>query len=191
MLIGICGGIGSGKSVVSRILREEGYMVYDCDSRARNMMNEDAVIKSRIRDEISADVTDGIVAPDRKRLAEIVFADENLRLKLNEIVHGAVLKDIGREYRAFAGDRFFVESALLAESGIAEICDDIWMIEADVDVRVNAVMKRDRCTAHHALSRIRSQKAETEAMKRYSNKTSKIFNYADKSLLRQIKMLIK
>ena len=190
-LIGICGGIGSGKSVVSRLLRLKGQTVYDCDYEARILMESDAEIKCRIRDEISADVTDGEKAPDRRLLAEIVFSDEQARLTLNSIVHGAVRADLIRKAAAFAGDRFFVESALLAESGIADLCDAVWRVEADTDVRLAAIMRRDGCDLRQARMRIRSQEAERMAIDRYSDRLSVIYNLDDNSLLRQIDNLLK
>ncbi|MDE6436166.1 MAG: dephospho-CoA kinase, partial [Muribaculaceae bacterium] len=88
-LIAITGGIGSGKSVVSRVLRAMGYPVYDCDSQAKAIMDADAEIHRRLCSEIDAAVvTDGVI--DRKRLAEIVFNDKAKLAVLNAIVHSAV-----------------------------------------------------------------------------------------------------
>ena len=74
LLIAVTGGIGSGKSVVCRVLRTLGYPVFDCDSEARAIMDSDRTIHGRLCSAISADVVrDGVI--DRRMLASIVFAD--------------------------------------------------------------------------------------------------------------------
>ncbi|MDE6458817.1 MAG: dephospho-CoA kinase, partial [Muribaculum sp.] len=84
-LIAIAGGIGSGKSVVSRILRAMGCKVYDCDSEARRLMDNDEVIKCRLAEMIAPEVILHDRSIDRRRLAEIVFADRRKLETLNSI----------------------------------------------------------------------------------------------------------
>ncbi len=186
MLIGITGGIGSGKSVVSRILRLKGYEVYDCDSEAKKIMDESREIKCRIRDEISGSVTDGVAPPDRKLLAGIVFNDEAARKKLNEIVHKAVREDVGKR----SGRIMWVESAILAESGLSEMCARIWLVETPKEKRIANILKRDRTTAEQAESRIRSQQEEERLLKPYAAKTDIILNGGEESVLAQITVLL-
>ena len=91
-IIGVTGGIGSGKSVVCRFLRILGYSVYDSDERAKVLMDSSTSIKSALVAEFGADVCiDGVL--DRRRLAEIVFADAMALNRLNAIVHPAVKSD--------------------------------------------------------------------------------------------------
>ncbi len=92
-LIAITGGIGSGKSVVSRILLALGYPVYDCDSRAKTLMDADSTIKRRLIEEIGeATVVDGII--DRPALSRMVYADAIMLERPNAIVHAAVRADL-------------------------------------------------------------------------------------------------
>lgn len=184
MLIGICGGIGSGKSVVSRILRLNGFTVYDCDLEAKNLMDNDAIIKRRIRDEISADVTDGIRRPDRRLLAEIVFSDEEARLKLNKVVHRAVRDDIER--RREAHPLMWIESAILAESGLADQCDRIWNVVAPMQLRLERCMQRDHARREDIERRISAQLKEERLLERFEEKISLIHNDDRNSLLEQI-----
>ncbi len=188
VLIGICGGIGSGKSVVSRMLREMGYEVYDCDSEARRLMESSGEIKHRICTEISAEVTDGHSIPDRKLLGEIVFADEAKRQLLNSIVHGAVRADLQLWTASRTGNHapIFVEAAVLAESGLAELCDAIWQVVTPTAERVARVIERDGCTAADAQRRIASQVREAELLKAHRSSIVEILNDADHSLLRQV-----
>lgn len=90
ILIAITGGIGSGKSVVSEVLRLKGYKVLDSDIHARRIMDADAGIKARIAGEICCEaIVDGNI--DRRRLAAAVFFDAGLLGRLNAIVHPIIL----------------------------------------------------------------------------------------------------
>ena len=127
-LTAITGGIGSGKSVVSRVLRILGYPVYDCDSAAKSLMDADEEIKRRLIDEIdSLAVVDGVI--DRRRIAEVVFADAEKLAALNAIVHAAVREDIASWVFSQDSDRLFVETAILYESGLNRMVDAEWRVE--------------------------------------------------------------
>lgn len=116
-IIGVTGGIGSGKSVVCRFLRILGYSVYDSDERAKVLMDSSTSIKSALVAEFGADVCiDGVL--DRRRLAEIVFADAMALNRLNAIVHPAVKSDFKEWCERRQGERaVFIESAILIEAG--------------------------------------------------------------------------
>ncbi len=190
-LIGLAGGIGSGKSVISRILRQKGYQVYDCDTRARYLMENSQIIKSRIRDEISADVTDGSLPPDRRRLAEIVFHDKKMLKCLNAIVHGVVRDDVRRTVESMLEKILFVEAAVMAQSGLADICDEIWIVEAPVQQRIERVMVRDSINRDAVDARIKSQEEEAELLSSYGAKLKVVRNDSIHSLLLQLDELLK
>lgn len=127
--VAITGGIGSGKSVVSRLLRVEGYPVYDCDSQAKRIMDNDAEIQRQLQNAFGEDVVvDGVI--HRQKLASVVFGNsENLR-KLNAIVHPAVIADIKKWSVAEQKDLVFVETAILRESGMETLVDEVWVVDA-------------------------------------------------------------
>lgn len=158
-IIGISGGIGSGKSVVSRILRIWGYPVYDCDSEAKALMDADAVIKQRLAEELDSDIVaaGGI---DRVRLAEIVFADEAKLSILNSIVHAGVRRHFAQWALRQRHNVIFVETAILHSSGMVEDVDAEWHVTAPVDIRVARVMRRNNVTEHQVRSRIAAQHAD-------------------------------
>lgn len=189
-LIGLAGGIGSGKSVVSRLLRLKGFSVYDCDSRARCLMEESSEIKCRIRDEISPAVTDGHSFPDRRLLADLVFHDHRLLQKLNKIVHGEVRVDLRRETEKSDAILCFVEAAVMASSGLAEMCDEIWVVEAPLSQRMQSVMTRDSIDEAGVRARMRAQESEMELLGSYEWKLKRIKNGSDNSLLEQVEALI-
>ena len=107
-LTAITGGIGAGKSVVARILGAMGYEVYDSDSKAKMLMDNSADIKSRLVSAFGPGVIDNNGQIDRRRLASIVFSDNDALQKLNSIVHGAVLNDIDMWHSSCDNDSRFV-----------------------------------------------------------------------------------
>lgn len=159
-LIAITGGIGSGKSVVSRVLRAMGYPVYDCDSQAKAIMDSDSEIHRRLCEEIDAAVVaDGII--DRKLLAEIVFNDAGRLAALNAIVHSAVKADLDRWARQQAG-LAFVETAILYESGLNSAVDAEWRVESPLELRIERTMKRSHLSREQVEARIASQSRQPE-----------------------------
>lgn len=195
MIIGVCGVIGSGKSVVSRILRLKGCQVYDCDREAKRIMAESGEIKDQIRDKISSSVTDGISAPDKKILADIIFRDDDKRKILNSIVHSAVRHDVESEHlKLTAGgssDILWVEAAIMAESGLAGMCDEIWEVRSPVNVRLKNILLRDKSGEEEARRRINSQKDEERLLEEYREKIKVIYNDSSHSLLEQVEDRLK
>lgn len=167
MMIGICGGIGSGKSVVSRILRLRGEPVYDCDLEAKRIMDSSAEVLAALNERYG----DAVCPPGgpihRPELARRVFGSDEERLWLNSLVHRLVREDVGHwhsERTAEGQPRCFVESAILASSGLAAMCGEVWMVVAPEDVRVARTMIRDDISEEAIRARIRSQKEEEKLL---------------------------
>ncbi len=188
MLTAIVGGIGSGKSVVSRIVEIMGYEVYDCDSRAKLLMDASDDIMSRIKSEIHDEcVVDCKI--DRKRLAEIVFGDEEALNKLNAIVHAAVREDLKRWVESRDKDKvLFVETAILYQSGLDRMVDAVWEIDAPVDLRVERVMARNSINREEVLARIAAQDSYVPVSLHPS--VTHIINDNDMPLLPQVELLL-
>lgn len=161
----ISGGIGSGKSVVSRIVSALGYATYDCDSQAKSLMDNSGEIKSRIAEMISPDVISANGSIDRQKLASIVFSNSDKLKILNGIVHGAVRDDVTRRVSEMPDNEYlFVETAIPHESGIDMMADVIIYVEAPLQVRVERVMRRSGLSEEQVLSRIDAQQGETAAI---------------------------
>ncbi len=158
-IIAITGGIGSGKSVVSHILRCNSYTVYDCDSEAKRLMDSDTDIHAKLNFHIHPQaVKNGVI--DRRLIAEIVFASPDKLKRLNSIVHGAVLDDIRRiPVDTLPHNILFVETAILYQSNLDLVVDSVWNVTAPIDIRINRVIKRNSCTREDVLSRINSQES--------------------------------
>lgn len=159
-IIAISGGIGSGKSVVSRIVAVMGYAVYDCDSEAKRLMDSSNEIKTAIAEEISTDCIDSHGLIDRPKLSGYVFCDKKKLDALNRIVHGAVREDFARWCDRHKDDAMlFVETAILYQSGMDAMVDEVWEIEATRQTRISRVMSRNGLTSQQVESRIASQDA--------------------------------
>ena len=155
-LIAITGGIGSGKSVVCRILRAMGYEVFDCDSRAKALMDADEGIKERLAAEIAAEtVTEGKI--DRAKLSAIVFADKAKLQILNNIVHSAVRENLKQWQAQHNADVCFVETAILFESGLNRLVDGEWRVMSPLELRVERTMKRSNMSRQQVEARISAQ----------------------------------
>lgn len=190
-VVGITGGIGSGKSVVSQICRVLGYPVYDCDFEAKRIMNGSQSLKNKLCDKFGENVLtlDNII--NRQYLASVIFSNrENLEY-LNSIVHEEVRRDISRWMAVDRQKNLFIESAILFTSGLDEMVDEIWNVEADIETRIRRVMMRNSLSRENVIRRIDSQRDELLQLRDCHKKVVSICNNGNNSLLIQINQLIK
>lgn len=159
----VCGGIGSGKSVVSRILRLRGEGVYDCDREASRLMTCDSGLKRAIVAEFgeSAYLADGSL--NRGYIAGIIFSDKSRRCVLDALVHAAVRKDL-QQWREKSPRNRYVETAIPARAGMLGGHTDVLLVEAPEELRIERVMSRNGLGRADTEARIRSQEGETEAV---------------------------
>lgn len=157
-LVAITGGIGCGKSIVSQILREFGYLVYDCDYNAKYLMDNSPKIKNLLKSTFGNDIIIG-EAINRTKLANIVFNNKEKLIKLNQIVHSSV-KDNLILWKSQNSHKklLFVETAILYQSGLDSVVDEIWEVIAPLEIRIERVIKRNNISRQEVLSRIESQK---------------------------------
>lgn len=187
---GIAGGIGSGKSVVSRILRAMGYDVYDSDLEARRIMDESFEIKAFLVREIHPDSVDASGDIDRAVVGGVVFADHDKRMKLNAAVHSAVRDDFMKwvAERSGPSSRVFVECAILCESGLVELVDDVWEVCAPADIRVGRICARNNISSEQAIARIDAQAGEAAALAKLPH--NMILNNGVSPLLPRLEQLL-
>lgn len=162
-LIGITGGIGSGKSVVAKILQSLGYHVYDCDQEAKRLIDNDETILREIHTSISAEsikITSKGIELDRKKLAEAVFNDDEKLKRLNELVHNVVKSDliswVSEMKTTLDNNTLFVETAILYESGFDYLVNEVWNITAPPELRLKRAIARGMSKSD-AESRIKVQ----------------------------------
>ena len=140
MIIGITGGIGSGKSYLAQELAKRGFAVYDCDREAKRIIAEDKEVQAAIIKLLGKEAfIDGKY--NTAYVAQRVFTEPQLLKKLNKIVHPAVKADISR--RSSDVSLLVVESAILFESGLDELCDKIVVVTAPEETRIARTIARD------------------------------------------------
>lgn len=146
-IIGITGGVGSGKSaVLNYIGKNFDATVLQADEAAHLLMQPGKVCYRPLIDLLGNGITDACGDIDRRKMAAVIFCDESMRTKVNAIVHPKVKayiqKAIERE-REMGTDFFFIEAALLIEDHYDEICDELWYVFAEEDIRRER-LRRDR-----------------------------------------------
>ena len=167
MIIGITGGIGSGKSVIAKQLRQMGYEVYDTDSEAKRLIVEDAHVREQITALFGPEAyKDGVY--QTAFVAQQVFADKTLLARLNAIVHPAVRQDILKRFTSppFRGESegglLFIECAILYTAHLNELCDKVVVVTAPEEVRLARTIARDHSDIDKVRARMRAQNIEED-----------------------------
>ncbi len=157
--VGMTGGIGSGKSTVSRVFRSLGVPVYYTDPRAKELMASDPEIVTRLTALLGAETyVDG--ALDRQYVALRIFTDRELIRQVNAIVHPRVAADFERWAAELAGNGapyVIMECAIIFESGFSDLVDYIVTVSADVEQRVARASQRDGIGAGQVRERMANQ----------------------------------
>ncbi|AKU26026.1 Dephospho-CoA kinase [Geobacillus stearothermophilus] len=167
--IGLTGGIASGKSTVSAMMRELGLPVIDADEAARAVVRPGEEAYRQIVTAFGPGILRADGEIDRAKLGAIVFNDEQQRKVLNAIVHPAVRKKMLAEKEAHirSGAKTVVlDIPLLFESGLTHWVDKVLVVYVDDDVQLRRLMARNGFTEEEALARIRSQWPMAEKVKR-------------------------
>lgn len=155
-IIGLTGGIGSGKSVVARYIAEQGIPVYFADDEARKITENPDVI-TKIVEHFGTGILEGEKI-DRAKLAALVFNDAEKLQKLNRIVHPAVREHFSEWIKQHQNHKFVVkEAAILFESGSAADCDYIITVTTPLDLRLKRILSRDNTTEELIRKRMASQ----------------------------------
>ena len=179
MIIGITGGIGSGKSVIAKQLRQMGYEVYDTDSEAKRLIVEDATVREQITALFGPEAyKDGVY--QTAFVAQQVFnanspspianspSPNPLLARLNAIVHPAVREDILRRFTSppFRGESegglLFIECAILYTAHLDELCDKVVVVTAPEEVRLARTIARDHSDIDKVRARMRAQNVEED-----------------------------
>lgn len=155
-VIGLTGGIGSGKSTVARIFSKLGIPIYDSDQRAKDLYSESLELKSAMILQFGANIYVNNEI-DRKKLAQIVFSDKLQLELLNNLVHPLLQQDFEHWKTAQKSTYVIREAAILIESGAYKNCDKVIVVTADEKTRIERVMKRDSVMEVDVKHRISNQ----------------------------------
>lgn len=161
--IGITGGIGSGKSIVSRIIRTMGYPVYDSDTRAKELMETNPEIREKLIEAFGEDSFEN-ERINRKYLAQRIFQHPSDRETINGIVHPVVRADFSHWALAQSSPFVFQESALLIETGGFRLLDATILVVAPLEERIRRVTERDNAPESAVRERIESQMSDSEKL---------------------------
>ena len=155
--LAVVGGIGSGKSVVSRMLDIMGVPVYDCDSRAKELMVQNATIIKELKRMFGDECYDSDGGLNRKYLASCIFVDERNTKRVNALVHPVVKDDFCAWALEQNAPLVAVETALLYESGMSEVVDKTLLVWTDKETAITRTMQRSGMSRTQVLNRMAKQ----------------------------------
>jgi dephospho-CoA kinase len=162
--VGLTGGIGAGKSIVASIFRLLNVPVYDADTAAKNLMNQDEALKEKIIQNFgSSAYLNGSL--NRPYISAQVFSNKEKLELLNSLVHPATIKDANKWFEKQQSPYVIKEAALLFESGTAADYDYVIGVTAPEAMRIKRAMNRDNATREQIKERMKNQMEESIKMK--------------------------
>lgn len=191
-VIGLTGGIGTGKSTVSAYLKEKGCLILDADKMSRDLTARDGAALCDVRKAFGDHVffEDGTM--NRKAVADIVFNDREKLAQLESIITQKVVDQTldtvdklrSKNYEGIV----ILDAPLLFECGMEKYADENWVVTADLDVRIGRIMKRDGLDRDSIMDRIRSQMSDDEKIAKADYVIDNSYDLA--ALYKQIEQLI-
>lgn len=164
-IIGLTGGIGSGKTTVSRMFEKLGVPIFNSDLEARLIMNDKDII-SKISLLFNDIVIDENGLLDRKKISNIVFKDKEKLKELNAIIHPLIKSHFNNWLKTHKNKKYVIkETAILFENNGQDLCDATILVTAPDEVRIQRVMNRDNKSREEVLQVMANQMPETEKMK--------------------------
>ena len=155
-IIGLTGGIGSGKSTISKEFKSNSIPVYDSDTRAKILMNSSKDLKVKLIEFFgSSTYTNGFI--NKKYISNLIFNDSSALNKINSIVHPEVFNDFMNWKSRLNNDFVIYESALIFESGSYKSNDYNILVISDINKRIERVTKRDNIEKNDVLLKINNQ----------------------------------
>ena len=163
-IIGLTGGIATGKSTVANIIKKHGYKVIDADKISKQAVEIGKPAYKKIVKSFGKDILNQDKSLNRKKLADLIFGDTNLREKLNSIVHPFIFRDIKKAIEEYSRNEeyLFLDIPLLIEE-IDEFnkheidIDEIWLVYTDEKTQLDRLVKRDNISEEQGIERIKSQ----------------------------------
>jgi dephospho-CoA kinase len=166
LLIGVTGGIGSGKSLACEYLKKLGCSVFFADEIARKMYSTSAALRKKLGNEFGNRILDNGKKISFDKLRQIVFSSERNQIRVNNIVHPFVISEILRRVRNSPSNIIVIEAALIFESGFNRYLDFTILIHSSVKNRIERVRRRGKLTGSQIRSIIKLQMSEKEKMQK-------------------------
>lgn len=171
--IGLTGGIGTGKSTISKIISETGISIVDCDIIAREILDVNYVITLRIKQEMGKEFIDKDGNLIRKKLGNYIFENPEKKKQYEDIILPYIMEDILYEISILESDNVdicIVDAPTLIETGLYQKMDQNILVWVDTDTQIKRVMERDAFTRQQIIDRINSQMSIEDKLK-YANYT--------------------
>ena len=163
-IIGLTGGIGTGKSTVSDYLREKGCHVIDADELSRKMTEKGAPALKKSAEEFGEKYISEDGNLERKALGDLVFSDASSLSRLQSIITERVIQEIDSEIQALrkegGTDIVVIDAPLLFECGMESVADENWLVTADMHARIERIKRRDGLSQKQIENRINNQMTE-------------------------------
>jgi len=159
--VGLTGGIASGKSTVSLLLKEKGAVIIDADKIAKDILKPDRPAWFKVAQYFSNAIIKDDGSIDRKKLGRIVFSDDKQLEMLNRLTHPYIIEDIKQQlsfYKQKGEAVIVLDAALLLELGLHNLVDEVWLVVVDINTQVERLLKREKqMTYEEAVRRVRAQ----------------------------------
>ncbi|MDD4569900.1 MAG: dephospho-CoA kinase [Tepidanaerobacteraceae bacterium] len=161
MVVGLTGGIASGKSTISSLLKDKGAVIIDADEIAKEIILPGKPAWEKVVNHFGKQILKDERDIDRKKLAYIVFSDKKQLEILNSFTHPCIIKEIKRqlEYYIKSNEKFvIIDAALLLELGLDRLVDEVWLVVVDEKTQLERLMLREKNLSNkEAMARIKSQ----------------------------------
>jgi dephospho-CoA kinase len=182
--VGVTGGIGSGKSVVCQLFACLGVPIYNADSRAKWLTNNDPVIRKNVTDLLGSEAYDEAGIYNTSYVSSRVFQDENLLKQLNAIIHPVVMQDTLNWVQSNQASPYVVkEAAIMNKAGDKNSLDYVVVVEAPLNLRIKRILQRDNRTKEQISAIIQRQVSDDE---RRNIADFLIFNDEESALIPQV-----
>ena len=165
-IIGLTGGIATGKSTVSKMLRQKRMNVIDADEIVRNLQKTGRPLLKKIAQTFGSTVLNEDGSLNRAALGQKIFSDEKARAKIDALIHPEVRAECLRQIEAFQGEILFLDVPLLFEAGFDDLTDANVVVSTTADVQLKRLMLRDGMTSLQAQKRMDAQMPISEKMSR-------------------------
>ena len=169
-IIGLTGGIGAGKSTVSGYLKMKGCTIIDADEISHQITAPQSPALQKLADAFGRDILEQDGSLRRKKLADIVFSDKEKLTLLESITTREVVEVIGERLQLLRKEGHkglvFVDAPLLFETGTDKMTDAVFLVDADLEVRISRVTERDQVSRQQVLARMNSQMSTAEKAER-------------------------
>lgn len=172
-VIGLTGGIATGKSTVSALLRQRGALILDADLIAREIVEPGEEAWKEIKDTFGEQYLQEDQHLNRIKLGALVFTQSKALVKLNHITHPRIKARIKERLKAVTKKKkkpplVVLDAALLLETGLDELVEEVWLVYCSKEEQIKRLMARNNLDYHSALARIEAQKMPLQEKKIYA-----------------------